>query len=72
MVVLDDSGDAGLLEHDLGDPRAIGIIDVAPGELPRMGAVPSDQLSPEERSVECCTSRSSALHSIFVGCYWPV
>ena len=28
VVVVDDGGDAGLLEHDLGEPGAVGVVDV--------------------------------------------
>ena len=51
LVVGDDGGDSGLLEHDLGDPGAVGIADAAPGQLARMGAVPVHELATQEGRV---------------------
>ena len=52
LVVVDDGGDAGLLEHDLGEPGAVGVGDVAPGEFAGMGFVPAHELAPEEDGVQ--------------------
>src|SRR5271169_1100970 len=36
VVVLDDGCDPRLLEHHLGEPGPVGIVDSAPGQLPCM------------------------------------
>lgn len=47
--LFDDARDLGLLEHDLGDERAVGVAlaglgDLAPGEVPGVGAEPSAEV----------------------------
>jgi len=45
LVVGDDRGDPGLLEHDLGHPDAVGIARFAPGQVPLVCPVPVEQKS---------------------------
>ena len=66
MVMLDDSGDAGLLEHHLGDPGAVGIVNVTPRELSRVAAVPVHQLAPEESCIQVCIRWSDRLYQIVI------
>jgi hypothetical protein len=47
MVVVDDRGDAGLLQHDFGDPGTVRVGDAAPGKLACMGAIPAHEASPK-------------------------
>ena len=42
-VALDDHGDAGLLEHDFGDPDRVRIIGVPPGEITLAALIPSEE-----------------------------
>jgi hypothetical protein len=42
-IALGYGGHAGLLQHDLGDPRRIRIVDAAPRQGARVIAVPVDQ-----------------------------
>ena len=39
-VVLDDGGDAGLLEHDLGDPCAVRVMDASPRKRAGVELIP--------------------------------
>ena len=47
LVVVDNGGYASLLEHDLGEPGAVGVADVAPGEFTGVAFVPGNELAPE-------------------------
>src|SRR5580704_18325263 len=44
VVVGNHSGDAGLLQHDFGDPDAVGIAAAAPGEIAAMAAKPGEEM----------------------------
>ena len=50
MIVRDDGGDLGLLEHELRDEDRVGIGGSAPGEIAGVFAIPGDERAPEERS----------------------
>ena len=47
VVVGEDGGDASLLQHDFGDPNAIGIAAGAPGKRAAMRAKPVEEASAE-------------------------
>jgi len=42
-IVLEHGGDAGLLEHDLGDPDTVGIAIVPPGQVAPVRGIPGQQ-----------------------------
>src|SRR5208282_5542698 len=43
MVIRQDSGDTRLLQHDFGDPDAVGIAARAPGKVAAVRAEPVEQ-----------------------------
>jgi hypothetical protein len=42
-IALDDYGDAGLLEHDFGDPDGVWIGGLAPGEIALAAVIPDEE-----------------------------
>jgi hypothetical protein len=51
-VVLEHGRDAGLLQHDLGDPDPVGIVVLPPGQVAPVQGVPGQQ-----RPAECTMQR---------------
>ena len=57
VVVLEDGGDARLLQHDLGDPGPVGIGDAAPRKFAGVSAIPVHQTAAKGGWVEFCKRR---------------
>ena len=47
LVIGEDGGDARLLQHDFGDPDAVGIAGSAPGESALVGVEPGEEAAAE-------------------------
>jgi hypothetical protein len=47
IIIWDDDGDLGLLEHELGNEDGVGIGGAAPGKIPAVVAVPVQEGAPE-------------------------
>ncbi len=46
-VVIQDGGDAGLLQHDLGDPDGVGVAGTTPGEIAFVSVEPGEEIGAE-------------------------
>ena len=73
LVIRDDGLRAGLLQHDLGNPDAVGVGGAPPGQIAMAAAVPGEQpLHSRTRShsattAKSCGSTSQASNSGFRG-----
>jgi len=47
VIVLDDRGHAGLLQHDFGEPDAVGIVVGAPRKVAGVSVIPSEEMAAE-------------------------
>ena len=46
-VVFEDGGDAGLLQHDFGDPDGVGVAGATPGEIAFVEVEPGEEVGAE-------------------------
>ena len=60
MVIRDDGGGAGLLEHDLGNPDCVGIGRAAPGQIAMAAGVPVGEQGRKTRRFTRWTRSHSA------------
>ena len=47
IIIRDNGGNLGLLEHELGDENGVGIARVTPGKIPAVLAIPAAQRTDE-------------------------
>ena len=45
--MIEDGGDAGLLQHDFGDPDGVGIAGATPGEIAFVEVEPGEEVGAE-------------------------